>query len=55
METRAAHVKAQAQNFREAVERLDRVTALPPDELLVEQARILLAEFHAAVRKRPEQ
>lgn len=55
METRAAHVKAQARNFRDAVDGLDRVVPIPPDELLVEQAREVLAEYHASLRKRTNQ
>lgn len=55
METRAAHAKAQARNFRTAVERLDQVVSIPADELLVDAARRLLAEYHTALRKRQEQ
>lgn len=55
METRAAHVKAQARNLRTAIERLDQVGSLPADDLLVDAARKILAEFHAALRKRQDQ
>lgn len=54
METRAAHVKAQAQIFRSALERLDQLNSVQPEDLLLEVARRILREYHAALRSGKE-
>lgn len=50
MESRAAHVKAQAKTFRTAIDRLDQVGPVEPEALLIEVARRILREYHAALR-----
>lgn len=54
METRAAHVKAQAQIFRSALERLDQISPVQPEDMLLEVARRILREYHAALRSGKE-
>lgn len=50
MENRSAHIKAQGKLFRTAVERIDQIAPVPPDDMLVEIARRILREYHAALR-----
>lgn len=54
METRAAHVKAQASMFRSALDRLDQLSAVTPEPELLEVARRILREYHALLRSGKE-
>lgn len=50
METRAAHVRAQAMGFRVALDRLDQLNPVVPASGLLDGARRILREYHAALR-----
>lgn len=50
MENRAEQARARAKAFRDGVERLDRLEPLPVAPEVVEAARRLLREYHAALR-----
>lgn len=50
METRAAYAKAQAGQFRTAIDKLNRTAPETPEEVLIEAARRTLEEYHKALR-----